>query len=232
MGLINGLLLVDKPRGWTSFDVVAYVRNIAAKLENKKPKNVKVGHIGTLDPEATGLLVLCVGLYTKKVPELIKKDKTYEVEITLGKNSNTGDAEGTLTDVSSNKPNKDEVIKAANDFVGVQMQTPPIFSAIKINGKRAYELAREGKEVILNPREVTIYEILNISYEYPLVRFTTSVSSGTYIRSLVESIGEKLQTGAYMSNLRRTAIGNFNIDNAISPKSLTEENLQNTLVKN
>lgn len=232
MGLINGLLLVDKPRGWTSFDVVAYVRNIAAKLENKKPKNVKVGHIGTLDPEATGLLVLCVGLYTKKVPELIKKDKTYEVEMTLGKNSSTGDIEGTLTDISINKPNKDEVVKVVNEFVGTQMQTPPIFSAIKINGKRAYELAREGKEVILKPREVTVHEISSISYNYPLVSFTTSVSSGTYIRSLVESIGKKLQTGAYMSNLRRTAIGDFKVNDAISPKSLTEENLQNTLVEN
>lgn len=227
---MEGLIYVDKPEGWTSFDVVNFVRGMVAKLENKKPKNVKVGHTGTLDPAATGLLVLCVGKnYTKKVPELIKQDKTYEVELTLGKTSTTGDKEGDIAIKSTKIPDFDEVNAVIDSFVGEIDQTPPAFSAIKINGKRAYQLAREGKKVEIKSRKVQICSIDNISYEYPLVKFVTRVGSGTYIRSLAVDIGEKLGTGAYMSNLRRTSIGEVDISQALAKSELTPEVLQKTL---
>lgn len=226
----NGFLLIDKPQDWTSFDVVNYVRRMVAELEGKKPKNTKVGHTGTLDPQATGLLVLCVGDFTKKVPELIKQDKTYQVELTLGKTSTTGDSEGEINDVSDLKPTKNKIMECVNSFIGEIEQTPPIFSAIKVNGKRAYELARAGKEVKLEPRTVKINSISEIDYDYPKVSFTADVGSGTYIRSLAEDIGQKLGAGAYMSSLRRTRIGESLIDNAIEPKAVTLEFLQKTLV--
>lgn len=227
---MEGFLYVDKPEGWTSFDVVNYVRKIVANLENKKPRNVKVGHTGTLDPAATGLLVLCVGKnYTKKVPELIKQDKTYEVEIILGKTSTTADKEGEITATSAKKPSLKEVEQAVESFVGEIDQTPPVFSAIKIDGKRAYDLARSGKKVEMQSRRVNILTITDIKYEYPVVSFKTRVGSGTYIRSLAVDIGEKLGTGAYMSNLKRTSIGDVTIDQALAKSDLTPENLQNIL---
>jgi tRNA pseudouridine55 synthase len=230
---MEGFLYVDKPEGWTSFDVVNYVRRIVANIENKKPKNVKVGHTGTLDPAATGLLVLCVGKnYTKKVPELIKQDKTYEVEVTLGKISTTGDKEGEITSVNQSKPNLDELNKTVEKFIGEIEQIPPAHSAIKIDGRRAYELAREGREVNMKPRTVNIYSIENINYNYPVLKFTTRVGSGTYIRSLVSDIGKELETGAYMSNLRRTSIGDINISQALAKSEITPELLQKKLAIN
>lgn len=229
---MEGILLIDKPEGWTSFDVVNYVRRMVATIENKKPKNVKVGHTGTLDPAATGLLMLCVGKYTKKVPELIKQDKTYEVELILGVVSTTGDKEGEITEQSSAIPEYSEVKRVIQGFIGDTEQTPPIFSAIKVNGKRAYDLARAGKQVTLTPRKVTIYSIEDITYEYPKVTFTTRVGSGTYIRSLAVDIGEKLNTGAYMSNLRRTSIGDSTIEDAYPVKDITTEILQKILAYN
>jgi len=229
---MKGILLVDKPEGWTSFDVVARVRGMVARIEGKKPRNVKVGHTGTLDPSATGLLVLCVGKeFTKKVPTMIKHDKTYEVELTLGKTSTTGDKEGDIKKVSDTQPTESEVETAVLSFVGESMQMPPKFSALKINGKRAYELAREGKEVVLQPRKITIHSIDTIVYDYPKVTFTTSVGSGTYIRSLAEDIGDTLKTGAYMSNLKRTVVGDRNIMQAVAVSDLTDEIVEKTLVE-
>jgi len=230
---MEGIILVDKPEGWTSFDVVNYTRKIVAAIEEKKPRHVKVGHTGTLDPAATGLLVLCVGRnFTKKVPELIKKDKTYVVELTLGQVSTTGDKEGEITVVNDNAPSKNAIEKILKSFIGDIMQTPPAFSAVKINGKRAYELARAGKEVHIEPREVTIYSITGVGYEYPHITFTASVGSGTYIRSLAEDIGSKLGTGAYMSQLRRTTVGEYSIEQAFEVSELDEENLQKALALN
>jgi tRNA pseudouridine55 synthase len=227
---MEGFLYVDKPEGWTSFDVVNYVRKMVANLENKKPRNVKVGHTGTLDPAATGLLVLCVGKnYTKKVPELIKQDKTYEVEITLGKTSTTADKEGVITVTSTKKPSFKEIEKAVESFIGEIDQLPPIYSAIKIDGKRAYDLARSGKKVEMQSRKVNIISIVDIRYEYPVISFKTRVGSGTYIRSLAVDIGEKLGTGAYMSNLKRTSIGDVTIEQALAKSDLTPENLQKIL---
>ncbi len=206
---MDGILLVDKPSGWSSFDVVAKVRTIIRRETGvKKPK---VGHTGTLDPLATGLLVLVVGKYTKRVPELSKADKTYEVTMKLGETSTTGDEEGGKTSVSSAQPSKEDAMRALQAFVGDIEQIPPAYSAIKVNGQRAYKLARAGKEVKLEPRKVTIYGITNIEYAYPVVKFTAKVSSGTYIRTLVEDIGKSLGTGAYMSGLCRTQVGMYEL---------------------
>jgi len=212
---MQGILLVDKPKGWTSFDVVNYVRKQVATAEGKKPKNVKVGHTGTLDPLATGLLVLLVGkAYTRRAGELSKLDKTYEVVMKLGETSSTGDEEGSKTAISDEQPTRGSIEAALQQFTGELMQTPPAFSAMKIGGQRAYKLAREGKTVELEARPVRIYSNTLTSYDYPYVRFTSEVGSGTYIRSLVEDLGETLGTGAYMSDLRRTRIGNFSIESA------------------
>jgi tRNA pseudouridine55 synthase len=210
---MDGYLLVDKPVGWTSHDVVAKVRNILKKEAGHK---VKVGHTGTLDPFATGLLILMVGSYTKRAEEFSKLDKTYEAEIILGKESSTGDPEGEITSKSDKKPVLEEIEAVLKEFTGEIEQIPHKFSAIKVGGQRAYKLARAGKEVVLQPRKVTVYTIENIEYDYPKLKFTAEVSSGTYVRSLAEDIGEKLDTGAYLSALRRLKVGSYSLENAKS----------------
>jgi tRNA pseudouridine55 synthase len=212
---MHGVLLVNKPREWTSFDVVNFVRRQVATAEGKKPKNTKVGHTGTLDPLATGLLLLLVGKdYTRRAVELTKLDKTYKVTMKLGEVSTTGDGEGEKTAVSEACPSRDEIAAALQQFTGEVMQTPPAFSAMKVNGQRAYKLAREGRAVTLEARPVQIYSNVLGAYDYPYVQFTSEVGSGTYIRSLVEDLGKALGTGAYMSDLRRTQVGTFNIVDA------------------
>ncbi len=223
---MDGLLLVDKPKGWTSFDVVAKVRGILKHSGVSKPK---VGHTGTLDPLATGLLVLTLGSYCKRASEFSKLDKVYEVEMTLGKSSTTDDGEGDITDVSDKKPSESELKTVVNSFVGEIEQVPPVFSAIKVDGKRAYKMAREGKAVELEPRKVTIYEITNLTHGYPKVTFTAKVSSGTYIRSLVRDIGQKLGTSAYMSELRRTEVGQYLIDNCLKIEDLSEQSISKNI---
>jgi tRNA pseudouridine55 synthase len=212
---VQGLLLIDKPKTWTSFDVVNYVRKMVAAAEGKKPKNCKVGHAGTLDPLATGLLVLLIGKeYTRRASEFSKLDKIYEVTMKLGETSTTADDEGVKTVVSDTVPTERAILAALEGLQGQIMQVPPVFSAMKVGGQRAYKLARAGKQVELEARPVTIYENKLTSYDYPLVKFTSHVSSGTYIRSLVEDLGKVLGTGAYMSDLRRTSIGNFELEKA------------------
>ena len=209
---LNGILLIDKPKDWTSFDVVAKVRGALKKESGKK---VKVGHTGTLDPLATGLMIVVVGSYCKRASEFSKLDKTYEVTMKLGEISTTGDEEGEKTQVATLTPTDVQIKNAIAQFIGTIEQIPPAFSAIKIDGKRAYKLAREGKEVKLKPRSVTIHNITGVKYDYPYVSFTADVSSGTYIRSLVEDIGNELTTGAYMSDLRRTKVGEFSLTNEV-----------------
>lgn len=229
---MQGLLLIDKPSGWTSFDVVNKVRRMVATAEGKKPKNCKVGHTGTLDPLATGLLVLLVGKeYTRRAAELTKLDKTYEVVMKLGETSATGDEEGAKTVVSDTIPTPEAVLEALETFKGQIMQVPPAFSAIKIDGKRAYDLARAGKTVELEARSVTIHTITLTHYDYPLATFITDVSSGTYVRSLVEDLGAHLQTGAYMAALRRTRVGRFQLKDALSVTDITPENLASHLAQ-
>ena len=233
---MNGILLIDKPKGWTSFDVVAKVRGVLKKelatrnspLETPSRK-VKVGHTGTLDPLATGLLVILLGNYTKRAPELTKLDKVYEVTMKLGQTSTTGDDEGDKTTISSEKPALAELKVAIKSFEGEIEQVPPAFSAVKVNGQRAYKLARAGKEVKIEPRQVKIYKITDIKYTYPTTTFTVHVSSGTYIRSLTTDIGEKLGTGAYMSDLRRTRVGEFDISNATNMDNIDSESVYKNL---
>ncbi len=228
---MQGLLLVDKPKTWTSFDVVNYVRKIVAAAEGKKPKNTKVGHTGTLDPLATGLLVLVIGKeYTRRASEFSKLDKTYEVTMKLGESSTTADEEGEKTPVPHTVPTEKAVLEALESLQGAIMQVPPAYSAMKINGQRAYKLAREGKPVELATRPVTIHSNVLTSYEYPFVKFTSAVSSGTYIRSLVVDLGEILQAGAYMSDLRRTTVGEFAIYKAIQVADLAQETLHKHLL--
>ncbi|MCA9334454.1 tRNA pseudouridine(55) synthase TruB [Candidatus Saccharibacteria bacterium] len=221
---MQGILLIDKPATWTSFDVVNYIRRIVANAEGKKPKNCKVGHTGTLDPFATGLLVVLIGKeYTKKAAELSKVDKTYEVTMKLGARSTTGDPEGEINPVSDTTPTKEELLEALEGFKGQIEQVPPAFSAIKVDGQRAYRLAREGKEVKIEPRKVTINRLELSDYNYPEARLVVGVSSGTYVRTLVEDIGATLKTGGYTVELRRTKVGNYDIADATAVKQLDEE---------
>lgn len=227
---MNGILLVDKPLGWTSFDVVNYVRKIIAQAANKKPKHVKVGHSGTLDPLATGLLVLLIGDYTKRAPMLTKLDKSYEVTMKLGETSTTADGEGEKSFVSDKNPTQPEVEQALQKFTGALEQMPPIYSALKIDGQRAYKLAREGKPVHLEARPVSIYKNELTKYVYPLVHFTTDVSSGTFVRSLVEDLGTELEVGAYLSGLRRIKVGDFSLEQASSVENLSSEMIYERLL--
>ena len=215
----DGIVLIDKPAGWTSFDVVAKIRGHIRRGYTKqgiKPtkRQLKVGHAGTLDPFATGLLVILLGDATKKATEFLKLDKVYEAEIILGKESTTGDPEGELTAVSNTKPTTEAVQAVLAAFTGEIRQRPPIFSAIKINGRRAYKLARDGKEVEIPERTVTIHSLELLDYTYPSLKIRTHVGSGTYIRSLAVDIGKALSTGAYCKTLRRTRIADWSIDDA------------------
>lgn len=213
---MDKVLLVNKPKEWTSFDVVGKIRS---ELRNMTGQKFKVGHAGTLDPLATGLLIILVGKATKQQDSFMKQDKVYDVIMRLGMTSTTADEEGEKTVVSDRRPPIDEVNQAVMSFVGEISQIPPAYSAIKIDGQRAYKLARAGKEVKLEPREVIIYSIEDLKYVYPMINFTAKVSSGTYIRSLVTDIGEKIGVGAYMTELRRTSIGKYLLKNA---KTVTE----------
>jgi tRNA pseudouridine55 synthase len=219
----NGLLLVNKPEGWTSHDVVAKVRN---NLKKQAGRKIKVGHAGTLDPLATGLLVLLIGNYCKKAQQFSKLNKAYEANIKLGYNSSTGDSEGNKQAISGNKPTIRQVKSVLSNFIGDIQQTPPVYSAVKIDGKRAYKLARQGKEVKIDPRTVTIYGISRISYEYPYISFMVNVSSGTYIRSLAEDIGKELKTGAYLASLKRTKVGEFTLKNSQDPNKINLDKIQ------
>lgn len=225
MSNLDGILLIDKPRGWTSFDVVNKVRRMIETegLNTTGKKRFPVGHTGTLDPEATGLLVLLLGTYCKRAQEFSKLDKMYEVTMRLGQTSTTGDEEGEKTSVSDKKPSQEQLEAAMKRFVGEIEQTPPAYSAIKVNGQRAYKLARAGKIVHIQPRTVIIHDIRDVTYAYPSVTFTTEVSSGTYIRTLVEDIGQRLQTGAYMTDLRRTQVGSYDLTKALPPDASTAE---------
>ncbi len=215
--MTDGILLIDKPANMTSFGVVARVRRVLSEQNGMK---TKVGHCGTLDPFATGLLILCVGKECKNAGEYMKRDKVYEATVRLGQVSSTGDPEGEVTDVSDRQPSREDVEKALRTFVGDIQQTPPAHSAIKIGGQRAYKLARRGEEVEMPKRTVTIHDLEIIGYAYPELKIRTHVSSGTYIRSLAQDIGEALGTGAYCTQLRRTSIADWDVTKAQTLASL------------
>jgi len=219
------VILIDKPPGMTSFGVVARVRRV---LSHRVGKKVKVGHCGTLDPFATGLLILVTGKECRNAMRYTKLDKVYEATFRLGQTSTTGDPEGEIMPyIASSKPQNDAqaspiskqpdiaVVKSVLvQFVGDIKQRPPAFSAIKINGQRAYKLARSGKKVDIPERAVTIYALELLDYAYPLLKVRAHVSSGTYIRSLAADIGEALNTGAYCQELRRTQIADWQVSQA------------------
>ncbi|QHN42383.1 tRNA pseudouridine(55) synthase TruB [Candidatus Mycosynbacter amalyticus] len=209
--MTDGIILIDKPADMTSFGVVARVRRVLSKQSGKK---VKVGHCGTLDPFATGLLILCVGKECKNAGTYMKHDKVYEATFRLGQKSSTGDPEGELIDVSDKVPTRDEIVAALQQFTGDIQQRPPIFSALKIDGVRAYKLARDGRKVEIPLRTVTIHSLELVDYNYPDLKVRTHVSSGTYIRSLGVDIGQALGTGAYCSQLRRTSIADWQVSDA------------------
>lgn len=230
---MEGFLLVDKPTGWTSFDVVAFVRRIVANNSGVKPKQVKVGHSGTLDPFASGLLILMVGKnYTRQAEMMLKQTKAYWLEAELGKHSNTGDIDGQLIDSKNQKPPLiSELEEAISHFKGKIYQIPPAFSAIKVNGVRSYELARQNKSIELAARPIEVNSISKLKYSYPFFSFEASVSSGTYVRTLVEDIAKKMNREAYTKQLRRLNIGSCSVDQAISPKNITEQNIGQLLRK-
>lgn len=210
---MDKVLFIDKPSGMTSFGVVARIRRVLSKQEGKK---VKVGHTGTLDPFATGLMIIVVGKECRNAGHYTKLDKVYEATITLGQISTTGDPEGEVNIYQPKVivPTREQVERVLEKFTGEIRQRPPIFSAIKIGGQRAYKLARNGREIEMPERKVLVYSLELVSYVYPELKIRVHVSSGTYIRSLAVDIGEALGTGAYCSGLRRTKIGKWDVDDA------------------
>lgn len=210
------VLLIDKPLRWTSFDAVRKIRN--------QVRIKKVGHAGTLDPLATGLLIICTGKFTKKINEYMAKEKEYTGTFTLGAKTPTYDLESEPEDFRSLEDITPEKIQAATQpFTGLIHQIPPAHSAIKVDGKRVYELARQGKEVKLEPRPVTIHVFEITRIELPEVDFRVVCSTGTYIRSLAHDFGAALGCGAYLSQLRRTRIGEFRVEQAWSMDAIQDE---------
>lgn len=201
----------------TSFGVVARVRRVLSQAAGKK---VKVGHTGTLDPFATGLMILVVGKECKNAGTYSKLDKIYEATIRLGQTSTTGDPEGDIQTISAVAPSREAVEEILKGFVGEITQVPPIFSAIKVDGQRAYKLAHKGETVEMPPRRVTVYSLDLQDYTYPELRIRAHVSSGTYIRTLAEDIGRALGTGAYCAELRRTTIAEWEIEAATTLQAL------------
>ena len=209
------VLLVDKPYEWTSFDVVNKLRWLT--------KVKKVGHAGTLDPLATGLLIVCTGKFTKKINEYMAQEKEYTGTITLGATTPTYDLESEPTDFKDCAHVTAEAVEAAlAAFRGPILQTPPIHSAIKKDGKRVYELARRGVDVKLEPRPVTIHAFEIVEIELPQLHFRVVCSTGTYIRSLANDLGAALGCGGYLSSLCRTRIGEFRLEDALSIEQWTE----------
>ncbi|MGB9664761.1 MAG: tRNA pseudouridine(55) synthase TruB [Ignavibacteria bacterium] len=211
----GAVILINKPEGWSSFKVVDQVRRIL--------KVKKVGHGGTLDPKATGLLILCTGKMTKRIEEFQNQFKEYHGKIFFGKNTPTMDMES-IDQASEEKDISfltiDLIRQKAKEFIGIIEQTPPAYSAIWVNGKRAYKLARKGKEVNLTPRKVEILKFEIIEFNPPIAEFELICSKGTYVRSLVNDLGERLGCGAFLYQLIRTKIGDFDLEDALNIEEL------------
>lgn len=209
------LILIDKPLGWTSFQVVNKVRWLIKKKFHLK--KLKVGHAGTLDPLASGLLIVCTGKFTKKIDDFQAQEKEYTGTFTLGATTPSYDAETEINlRFNLSELTEDAVKNNVSHFIGKIQQQPPIFSALKKEGKRLYEYARSGEEVAIPTREILISEFELTRIAIPKVDFRVVCSKGTYIRSLAHDFGKKLNNGAYLSKLRRTKIGDFHVDNAVS----------------
>lgn len=215
---MDGVLIINKPKGYTSHDIVNIIRK---ELHIKK-----VGHTGTLDPNATGVLPILIGNATKISKYLIEHDKTYIAEIKLGEKTTTGDSEGEIIETRNvEKIQLEKIQEVLTQFLGKQKQTPPKFSAIKINGKKAYEYARTGQDIKLEQREIEIFSINLLSYENNNIKFKVKCSKGTYIRTLCEDIAETLGTVGYMNSLERIQVDNFHIE-----KSVTIEQIRNNSI--
>ena len=217
---MDGVVIINKPNGMTSQNVVSKVKRIL----NEK----KVGHAGTLDPNATGVLPILVGKATKISKYLIEHDKSYEAIIKLGEKSSTGDIEGDIVEkkeIKLDKYTSEDIQNILNMFLGKTKQIPPMYSAIKVNGKKLYEYAREGKEVELKERDIEIFNIQlkNVDYENQEISYIVDCSKGTYIRTLCEDIAKKLNTIGYMKELTRLRVDKFNISNAITLEELEEK---------
>ena len=221
---MDGIIVINKEKNYTSHDVVAKLK--------KKLNISKVGHTGTLDPNATGVLPILIGKGTKFSKYLINHDKMYEVELELGKKTDTADIEGKIIEEKSVDEDfiKHNLKQILNNFIGKQEQVPPMYSAIKKNGKKLYEYARAGAKVEVEPRKIEIYNIKLIEYDTNTVRFVVSCSKGTYIRSLCEDIAEKLNTVGYMKNLKRLQVGEFNIKDSVYIDDVNLENINNYLI--
>lgn len=215
------LILIDKPTGWTSFDAVKKVRYVIRKKFNLK--KIKVGHAGTLDPLASGLLILCTGRFTKRIAALTLEDKTYTGTFTLGATTPSYDLETEIENAQDTTHiTPDALQRAVSALSGVQQQMPPIFSAKKVDGKRAYDAARKGRDVELKPQTVEI-KSFEVSFENPPeVGFKITCSKGTYIRAIARDLGAQLGTGAYLSELRRTHIAAYSVENSLSPMQFEE----------
>lgn len=219
--MINGIINIYKEAGFTSHDVVAKLRGIV--------KQKKIGHTGTLDPDAVGVLPVCLGNATKLCDMLTDKSKQYEACMLLGKTTDTLDISGVVLSEKEVNVSENEVVDAVMSFVGEYDQIPPMYSAIKVNGKKLYELAREGKEIERKPRHVKIQDIEIINVNLPEITFRVSCSKGTYIRSLCADIGEKLGCGALMKSLIRTRVGGFLVENSVTLSQVEEFMTQNIL---
>ena len=212
--MINGILNVYKEAGFTSHDVVAKLRGIC--------RQKKIGHTGTLDPEAVGVLPVCLGSGTKLCDMLTDKSKEYEAVLLLGQVTDTQDVTGTVLEEHEVTADEEQVVEAIRSFVGAYEQIPPMYSALKVNGKRLYELARAGKEVERKGRPVEIHNIEILSVSLPEITFRVACSKGTYIRTLCHDIGQKLGCGGTMKSLKRTRVGIFTIDGALKLSQLEE----------
>ena len=221
---MDGILIINKPQGYTSHDIV----NIVKKALNTP----KVGHTGTLDPNATGVLPILIGKATKVSKYLIEHNKTYVAELALGEKSSTGDTEGEIIE-KKKVPllNEEQIKQVLKSFEGKQMQTPPIYSSIKINGKKAYEYARKGQIIQLEPRPIEIMKISFIKFENNVLKYEVQCSKGTYIRTLCEDISQKLGTVGYMEELQRTKVNTFKIEDSILLDDITLENAEKNIIK-
>ena len=211
------IFLLDKPLDWTSFQAVNKLKYKLKREFPELPKKFKIGHAGTLDPRATGLLIVCTGKFTKKIPEIQDAPKEYWTEIKIGAQTESYDTEKPeILQMDFSNISEENIHETLSKFIGEIDQKPPIFSALKIDGKRAYDLARAGTEVEMKSRKTSIHYLNNIEINLPFVSFTVGCSNGTYIRSLAHDIGQELGVGAYLSQLRRTKIGDFAVENASS----------------
>ncbi|MBW8362091.1 MAG: tRNA pseudouridine(55) synthase TruB [Kaistella sp.] len=208
------IILLDKPLDWTSFQAVNKLK-YKLKSEFGLPKKFKIGHAGTLDPRATGLLIICTGKFTKKIPEIQDAPKEYLTEIKIGVQTESYDTEKPeMLHKDFSHISEENINEALKKFLGEIDQKPPVFSAIMIDGQRAYDLARKGQEVEMKFRKTTVHYITEVEIDLPFIRFTVGCSKGTYIRSLAHDIGQELGVGAYLTNLRRTKIGEYTVENA------------------